>query len=696
MTDASLDYTPIQVQLMRPLLSGREEIAVIAAEEPALHVYRMEDNADLVQRATVQLLHPPRMLTSADMNGDGVPEHVTLSRDGKFVSIIDRTKRPLRERIINVVAQRHELVIADINNDKRPDLLFFGRNVPGVVTFLGTAGGDLQLGPSLFPEISISGLVTTDLNGDGITDILLLNWLSNQLAVFYGIGRGIFAEQVSMDLPGEPAEIAITPVTRERTVRVAVAMPEKQLISILNGNGAGEFELSDTINCEDPPSEVQFALVNADPHVDLLSSTRKGIIVMHGLSAGTFGPPTVFGVCDAPVSWALGDIDGDRKLDLVIADSSGKRIVLLGNASPSGSVVWPPQYCVGNSPRGLATGDLNGDGLVDIALVNAGSSSLSVLFNKGGGRMDGQQALQISEQPVFVKTAISPLPSQRTIVTSHSSVDMLTVVRLSDTMNHSPSFTIPTGSNPYVLLATEDSATGDLELLVRYSNPQDGSRSLSLFEQIGKGQFLERSIRSDAPKTISGLTVGVLGGKGEYELVFVSNDRTSKKSTISVALSASNFTFASSTPLFSYADSTASTQSVLPGYVDADSFKDFVLLVGPPRNAIGVVYGRGQATFRDSVEWIPEVQPLNDDAIVFRDVDNDGHGDMTLIDSVRKEIVVLYGMIDGQFGPPVRIHSARGVMAIGVAPLREPKVQDLVFTNSDKGIVAILFHPFRR
>ena len=34
-----------------------------------------------------------------------------------------------------------------------------------------------------------------DANGDGINDVFLLNWLSDQLEVFYGITRMVFSEQ---------------------------------------------------------------------------------------------------------------------------------------------------------------------------------------------------------------------------------------------------------------------------------------------------------------------------------------------------------------------------------------------------------------------------------------------------------------------------------------------------------------------
>src|SRR5947207_1676037 len=91
----------------------------------------------------------------------------------------------------------------------------------------------------------------------------------------------------------------------------------------------------------------------------------------------SFGAKTDFGTGNNPSSVAVGDFNGDGKLDLAVANFNDDTVsILLGTGT--GGFGAKTDFGTGTNPRSVARGDFNGDGKLDLAVANFSSDTVSI------------------------------------------------------------------------------------------------------------------------------------------------------------------------------------------------------------------------------------------------------------------------------------------------------------------------------
>jgi YVTN family beta-propeller protein len=164
-------------------------------------------------------------------------------------------------------------------------------------------------------------------------------------------------------------------------------------VTILLGDDKGSFHQAagSPFSSGKTPFALAIGDLNGDGKPDLAianwagqADKRKGegVTIMLGDGKGGFkamaGSP--FPTGDGPGRIAIGDIDGDGVADVVVANYTSNSVTVLRGGK--GTFMRTATIPVGNHPQGIALRDLNGDGKADIVVTNSDENSISIVLGK--------------------------------------------------------------------------------------------------------------------------------------------------------------------------------------------------------------------------------------------------------------------------------------------------------------------------
>jgi hypothetical protein len=167
---------------------------------------------------------------------------------------------------------------------------------------------------------------------------------------------------------------------------LAVANGGSDNISILLGNGDGTFQAAVDYGAGSNPSSVAVGDFNGDGKLDIVVANdgSNNVSIFLGNGDGTFQSAVNYGVGSAPLSVAVGDFNRDGNLDLAVANELSNNVsILLGNGDATFQAAV--NYGAGSTLFSVAVGDFNGDGKLDLTVADAVSDYVSVLLGNGDG-----------------------------------------------------------------------------------------------------------------------------------------------------------------------------------------------------------------------------------------------------------------------------------------------------------------------
>ena len=293
------------------------------------------------------------------------------------------------------------VAVGDFNGDGRPDLAAANWHGNSVSVLLNNspanATGSFQAAQNFATGYGPVSVAVGDFNGDGQPDLAVANLKSNSVSVLLGNGNGTFQAAQDFATGSDPESVAIGDFNGDGRLDLAVANYLSNSVSLLLGNGNGTFQaaqnFTSSFQFRPGPRSVAVGDFNGDGRLDLVvaNGNINCVSMLLGNGNGTFQSPQDFASGVAPFSVVVGDFNSDGRADLAEANSntSGGVGVLLGNGN--GTFQAAQNFATGIQPISLAVGDFNGDGRPDLAVTNFVSRSVSVLLGNGNGTFQGAQ-----------------------------------------------------------------------------------------------------------------------------------------------------------------------------------------------------------------------------------------------------------------------------------------------------------------
>jgi hypothetical protein len=339
---------------------GKTDIVMSYVIDPFISYFRNTSSGNTISfasRVDISIGGDPHGVTIGDLNGDGKPEIVVAS-DQPYVSVFRNTSIP---GVISFAAKQDfpgeafVPVIADIDGDRRPDIVSSATGGFAVIRNTGNAGS-LSFESSVWFTSGGSpfGLAVGDFDGDGRKDVAV----SSKVSSANPVGKVSVFRNTCL------AGAAFTEISFSPSTDYPVG---DDPWNIATGDLDGDGKL-DIVSCNNYSSSISV----------LRNTGTPGIV--------SFASRIDYAAGSTPEGIAIADYDGDGRADIAIAKFGGHNVSLFRNTGIPGTISLEPKfdYAATGETVCLAEGDFDNDSRSDLAVANYSGDALSILQNKVG------------------------------------------------------------------------------------------------------------------------------------------------------------------------------------------------------------------------------------------------------------------------------------------------------------------------
>ncbi|MES1192402.1 MAG: VCBS repeat-containing protein [Steroidobacter sp.] len=296
------------------------------------------------------------------------------------------------------------IALGDLDEANGIDLVTANASSNNVSVLLqGTTAGQFNTAMNVAANGSANGVpndvAAGDLNNDGLADIAVADSYNGNVDVLLQdpANHGHFLTPAYLATGNQTISVAVGDVNGDGLADVVATSYDlygnNGVVSVFiqDANNPGSFLTRVDYASGPEPSCVKIADVNGDgkpdlvitnrgPGADHMGSAGVSVLLQVASAPGTFTTPVTYATAPGAINVAVGDLNGDGKPDLVVANLgggwTGSVSVLLQDPAQAGVFQSATNYAGVYGPLSVAIGDLNGDGKPDIAVADGNRATV--------------------------------------------------------------------------------------------------------------------------------------------------------------------------------------------------------------------------------------------------------------------------------------------------------------------------------
>jgi gliding motility-associated-like protein len=710
-----IDATPSGLQVSVPIGATYENVSVLVncftaySSEPFVSTFTgsgIIDAATFGTKTDFATGSRPADASLADLDNDGKADIVTVNDLAGTVSLLRNTSSTVGSfsfapKIdLTAGASSQAMKVGDIDGDGKLDLITVsdGTSQVSVHRNISTVGSlSFQARVSFTTGSTPLYVDFGDLDGDGRTDLAVVNRNSATVSIYRNtgaIGTISFSAKQDFAIGSTPSGVAIGDIDGDGKPEVITANRGSSTVSIFrNISTSGTISLAARVDLASGTGANSVAIGDLDGDgkmdISVANYTARTISLFRNIStSGSITAASFDARADlvnsatiTPTYLSLGDVNGDNKADILVGNDAGTLMQVHRNISSPGSLTSSSfaariDFTTGTRPHNVTCGDLDGDGKPEIVSSNATSNTVSVLHN-----------LVI---PVPTITSFTPTsgPAGTTVTitgtnfsaTPANNTVYFGAVRTNVTASTTTQLTVtvPAGATFQPISVTVDALTASSSKPFVVTFPGGGNFSTDSFEP-----------KVDFTGGAWSVAVGDFDNDGKADIV----STTSADNTVSVFKNTSVAGAITSGSLAAKLDVTTNdSESVAVGDIDGDGKLDLAV-TNRGSNSVSILMNITSSVinFATKVDFTTGTNPED---VAIRDLDGDGKPEVIVANigsnsiSVFKNTSVVGTITAGSFATRVD-YSAGTPETLAIADLDGDNKPDIA-TATDNGFIRVL------